>query len=274
MTGHDAYAAVAARTLVNPDGDRLLLLLHGLGGDRAQAFGLIDGSPDARLAVLAPDLRAHGDTPVIGGRDAFTFDALVADILALLDRLGQQRKPAYAAGISMGAALALRLALDGRLDLRGMALVRPAFDASPGPPNLAVLPVIAALLQAGDAESARRALLASPEYQAIASVSAAGAKSALDQVDKPHARERAIRLVEVPGNVAWRDGGDLAQVQVPTLVIGADRDPMHPIAMARRTAKLLPNARIIEVTPRDADPERYDREIRETVREHIAGVIG
>jgi pimeloyl-ACP methyl ester carboxylesterase len=274
MTGHDVYAEVAAFDLWNPDGERLVVLLHGLGGDRQQALGMVAGFGDRHFAILAPDLRAHGETPLVGDADAFAFDALVADIVALIERLGQGSKPAYIAGISMGAALALRLAVSRRLDVRGLALVRPAFDDTPSPASLAVMAVLAELLRNGAPGAAREALLASPEYRAIAAVTPSGAKSVLDQLGKPLARERAIRLGAVPRNVAWRDEAELRELDVPTLVIGADRDVMHPLDLARRMASLLPDATLMEVTPRDVDPERYDRELRDAVQGHIAATMG
>ena len=274
MSDYEDYATTATFDLRNPDGAWLLLLLHGLGGDRQQALGLIDGYSDPRLAVLAPDLRAHGESPIVGLPGAFTFEVLSADLLALIDRLGQGSKPVIVAGISMGAALALRLAISRALDLRGMALVRPAFDDTSSPDNLAVLPVTASLLRSVNPEAARASLLASPEYRAIAAVTESGASSALDQLEKPMARERAVRLAEVPKNVAWRDDGEVRGVDMPALVIGVDRDVMHPLALARRTAELLPEGRFVEATPRDVDPKRYDREIRAAVLGQIAEILG
>ena len=61
---------------------------------------------------------------------------------------------------------------------------------------------------------------------------------------------------------------------MPALVIGVDRDVMHPLALARRTAKLLPEGRFVEATPRDVDPKRYDREIRAAVLGQIAEILG
>lgn len=274
MSDHEEYATTATFDLRNPDGAWLLLLLHGLGGDRQQALGLIDGYSDPRIAVLAPDLRAHGESPIVGLPGAFTFEVLSADLLALIDRLGQGSKPVIVAGISMGAALALRLAISRALDVRGMALVRPAFDDTSSPDNLAVLPVTASLLRSVNPEAARASLLASPEYRAIAAVTESGASSALDQLEKPMARERAVRLAEVPKNVAWREDGEVRGVDMPALVIGVDRDVMHPLALARRTAELLPEGRFVEATPRDVDPKRYDREIRAAVQGQIAEILG
>lgn len=272
MTGHDAYANVAAYELENPDGEWLLLLLHGLGGDRQQALGLIEGVRTSRFAVVAPDLRAHGETPLVGDADAFTFDAMVADILALLDRLGQASKPVYVAGISMGAAIALRLALSRPVDVRGMALVRPAFGDVPEPDNLIVMPVVARLLRDHDPDDARTVLLASPEYRRIADVTRSGARSVEDQLTKPGASDRAVRLAEIPKNVAWRDDSELRSLELPVVVVGAGRDVMHPLELARRTASLLPAARLAEVAPRDVDPDSYDRQMRAAVQGHLLEV--
>ncbi|HET9658721.1 MAG TPA: hypothetical protein VFP05_00215, partial [Thermomicrobiales bacterium] len=60
---------------------------------------------------------------------------------------------------------------------------------------------------------------------------------------------------------------------VPALVIGTERDVMHPLYLARRTAALLPHGELVEVTPRDADPNRYDREIRSTVQRHVLEIL-
>ncbi len=273
MSGHDDYAGSATFDLLNPDGEWLLLLLHGLGGDRQQALGLVKDVTDSRLAVLAPDLRAHGESPIVGSAEAFSFDAMVADVRALIDRLRQGSKRTIVAGISMGAALALRIALAGSLDVRGLILVRPAFDDVPSPPNLAVMSVVARSLQMESVEDARRLLLDSPQYRAIAGITPSGAKSVESQLSAPMARERSVRLVEVPKNVAWRDPGQVQALDIPALVIGAERDAMHPIDMARRTAGLLSRGRLIEVTPRDVDQERYNREIRTAVREEIESLL-
>ena len=274
MTNAEDYAGSATYDLLNPEGEWLLLLLHGLGGDRQQALGLVEGLADPQLAILAPDLRAHGESPIVGPAEAFTFDAMVADLKALIDRLGQGGKPTIVAGISMGAALALRIAIAGTLNVRSLVLVRPAFDNMPNPPNLAVMPVVARLLHHQDREEARRALLNSPEYREIAEVTPSGARSVADQLTRPMARERAIRLGEVPKNVAWHDADQVRSLNLPALVIGADRDVMHPIELARRTAALLPQGRLVAVTPRDVDPERYDREIRAAVRVQIDDTVG
>ena len=56
--------------------------------------------------ILRYDQRGHGGTEVTEGK--YSFDILVADVIALLDALGIER--AHFAGISMGGMTALFLA--------------------------------------------------------------------------------------------------------------------------------------------------------------------
>src|SRR6202020_2667467 len=122
-----------------------VLLLHGLGGDCAQPWAYLDATDGLRR--IAPDLRAHGATSYIGPEDAFTFDGLADDVVALLDRLGLTR-PVVAVGVSMGAGVTLNLAIPYPERLAALPLLRPAWLDRPIPPHLAAYPLMAGLLRA------------------------------------------------------------------------------------------------------------------------------
>lgn len=264
---HADYATKAGYHLQRPGAPHLLLLLHGLGGDRSQPLRLAFGLDRDDITILAPDARAHGETCLIGSASNFTFDAMVADLLALLDRLSQRDKPTYVAGISMGAALSLNLALHGDMDIHGLALVRPAFSDESWPPNLIVMRRIAELLPLGAAGRAQ--FEASEAYQSIAAVSVSGAASLLDQFDKPHAWERAGRLAYIPANTAWQGTLQLATITAPTLVLGATRDPVHPVELAQRWTDLIPNASYQALPARDDDPVEHELVTRHLVQTHL-----
>ena len=63
--------------------------------------------------------------------------------------------------------------------------------------------------------------------------------------------------------------GELQEVTAPTIVLGADRDPVHPLTLARRWADLLPNAIFHQVPARDEDPGGYEHQTQRLVRDHI-----
>jgi pimeloyl-ACP methyl ester carboxylesterase len=171
-------------------------------------------------------------------------------------------------GISMGAAIALRLLLSQHLDIRGASLVRPAFDEHPYPANLEVMPVIGALLT-NRGKDGYADFLTTPEYAAVAHTSESAALSLRQQFRKSRAEERAIRLLEVPRNTAYDSRRDLGDVRVPAQVLGAHGDPVHPLQLARIWADNIPGATYVDVPSRDADPKGYDTTMRQAVREHI-----
>ena len=96
-----------------------LLLLHGIG-----ASHLVWNSVLPLLAsnhrVLAPDLRGHGRSPNPPGSH-YTFEELEGDVLKLLD--DHEQPTVHLAGLSGGALLSLRLALDHPERVRSLVMI-------------------------------------------------------------------------------------------------------------------------------------------------------
>ncbi|GEK79456.1 alpha/beta hydrolase [Agrococcus baldri] len=206
----------------------MLLAIHGLGSESGAMRGYLEGAVPAGVQVLAPDLRAHGASPLIGEPDDFALEAMADEVAAELIRVGDG-SPVSIVGVSLGAAIAAMIARSGRFPLDRVALVRPAFTSEPLPPNLTVFPLIGRLLE----EHPRRALdqlRASGAWRAIAHESLAHARALEDQVTQPRAAERRIRLLEIPRNAAYRDGE--LRIAAPTVVLASPRDPVHPLHVA------------------------------------------
>src|SRR5690606_20658362 len=142
-------------------------------------------------------------------------------------------------------ALTLRLAQSGLLPIERLVLLRPAFTDEPLPPNLAVFPVIGELLHRHGAEHAERLFRGTGLYRSIRDASPLGAAGMIEQFRAPDAAARAVRLTELPRNRAFhRDDQELG---LPTTIIAAPRDPVHPLAVASLWTRRLPSS-----TPPDA----------------------
>ncbi|SMH45556.1 Pimeloyl-ACP methyl ester carboxylesterase [Rathayibacter oskolensis] len=246
------------------------LLLHGLGGDRSQPLGLLRSALPAGTEVLAPDIRAHGSSDELGAAADFSLDSLADEVTEQVVRAGAAHKPLTVLGISMGAAIALKLASRKVLPIDRAVFVRPAFTAEPLPENLSVFPVIAQLLHDHGAKRGERLFRASGLFARAAQVSPASAEALVLQFRSPRAAERAVRLAEIPRNAAYRDSGELAGVIARTLVIAADRDPVHPVAVAEQWARALPDADLERVPARDAGLAAQQDRIRGHVRDWLA----
>ncbi|KAA0083392.1 alpha/beta hydrolase [Mycolicibacterium sp. P9-64] len=273
MNCHEQYASTAGFHLGNADAPEVLVLLHGLGADHKQPLDLITGVDTDGFTVLAPDVRAHGESLAIGEPADFRFDSLVHDLRALMDRLGQVNKPAHIVGISMGAAVALRTALSPDFCVRSLTLIRPAFTDVPLPRNLRVMADIGELLGAGaDTSAARVQFAESQQYRDVAAISPLAGESLLRQFDAPLAVARSVRLRSVPRNRAYARAQELASISVSTLVIGTENDPVHPYDLARKWSYAIPDAQFATVPPRDRDPVATSGEQRERVGAHLASV--
>ncbi len=201
--GAVAYAAVANYRLQTRPGCRgAIVLLHGLGGDLEQLWGVTGAEVGGRpAAVLAADARGHGRTQ-LGDLGPLDFGVLAEDVLSLVDGLGLGPRLVLV-GVSMGAATALAVALSSPERVHGLVLVRPAWLHEPRPENLAPLAEVAALLRRWGPVEGAAAFRASPTYRECQAVSPRAAASLVDQFGKPDALARVRRLEDLPGAVPY-----------------------------------------------------------------------
>jgi pimeloyl-ACP methyl ester carboxylesterase len=180
-----------------------LVGLHGLGGDRSQPLGLIEDAIRGRCPVIAPDLRAHGSSRLPEAPELLSFAQLAMDVEA---EVGRPAGGVIVAGISMGAGVALELIARGRLDVRGVVLIRPAWQWHRDPPNLRAYPRIAALLRSHGPGEGKARFRTSEEYGSVAAVSVRAAEALCAQFDAPRAVERAHRLERLPASAPAPSG--------------------------------------------------------------------
>ncbi len=118
-----------------------MLLLHGTG---AATHSWRDLAPNlARdFTVVAPDLPGHGFTDTPRG-DGLALNGMAREITGLLDVL--QVAPETVVGHSAGAAVALRMTLDRRIEPRSVVSLNGALRPFPGA-NGHIFPALAQLL--------------------------------------------------------------------------------------------------------------------------------
>ncbi|WP_353815839.1 alpha/beta fold hydrolase [Agromyces sp. SYSU T00266] len=242
------------------------VLLHGLGADRRQPldlFGPVLDAANAAADIVAPDVRAHGASPLLGEPHDFALDRLAEEVAAGVAGDG----PHTLLGISMGAAIALRIAVRGLLHVDRAVFVRPAFDDASLPTNLRAFPVIGELLREHGPEGGAERFARTEPYLRVAEASPLGGRGLMAQFLATDAAPRAIRLVEIPRNRAFASDaelGALASRGIRSLVVGAPRDPVHPFELAERWAAAL-GAEFARVPARDDGQAAQAAAMREAV---------
>lgn len=103
-------------------GEEPLLLLHGLG-DHALVWSSLGDYLAADYHVVAPDMRGHGDSSK-PDKD-YSFDSVIADLEALMDKLGWSST--HVVGHSWSGKLACIWANKHPERLKSMILVDPIF---------------------------------------------------------------------------------------------------------------------------------------------------
>ena len=222
-----------------------VLFQHGLGGAEPQVAENVPERPGIRRLTL--DCRGHGGSAP-GARRPFSIALFAEDALALCDAAGVEGF--VAGGISMGAAVALRLAVRHPARVRGLVLARPAWLFAPAPANMMPYAEAAAMMRAAPPAEAKARFAASPTGRRLAREAPDNLASLLGFFDVA----RPDVLADVLADIA-RDGpgvsrDEAAALTVPTLVIGHDRDLVHPLAHAEALAAVIPGAELARIPPK------------------------
>ena len=240
---------------------------HGIGGDVGQPAGLC--RPPQGIRLLCLDARAHGQTQPLGDPAALSFDVFGDDLVAWLDHLGLER--AIIGGISMGAGVALNVAVRYPERVAGLVLSRPAWLDGPMPAeNVARYAAIARLLRVVGAADDRdqalgRALAefeASDDYRGLLASSPDTAQSLRGQLTNERAVDAVARLERLPSDRPLADLRAAEAVRVPAFVLAHRQDPIHRFAFGERLAAAISGARLVELTPKSIARERHTVEVR------------
>ena len=231
---------------------------HGLGGDLSQPFSVY--RPPRGVRLLGFDARGHGQTHPLGDVAKLSIATLADDLVAFLDHLGIDR--ALIGGISLGSAVAVKVALRFPGRVRGLVLSRPAWVEGPLPENVRLFAMIARLIRELGAKEGLECFLRTPEYQAMERASPDCALSLQGQFTQPRAGERVARLERLGGDSPCRDRDDYRRIPVPALVLGNRQDPIHPWTFAQTISQFIAGAELRELTPKSVSLEAHVADVQ------------
>jgi pimeloyl-ACP methyl ester carboxylesterase len=224
---------------------RTIVLLHGLTATRRY---IVQGSRylerhDHR--VVAYDARGHGASSPAPEPRAYEYDDLAGDLARVLDDLELERT--VLAGSSMGAATAMRFALDHPERVDALIQITPASRGGPSADEseLENWDRLAGALREDGVEG----FLAAYDPP-VAERWREAVMTATRQRLEAHARPDALAdaLEVVPRSPAWDGGLDaLRTLEVATLVVGSrdSADPGHALAVAEAYLETLPHAELL-----------------------------
>lgn len=244
-----------------------MVFQHGLCGDAAQPADVFPFDLPARCLTM--ECRGHGASEA-GDTSRFSIATFADDVAAWIETLGLG--PVAIGGISMGAAISLRLA-STRPDLvRALVLARPAWIAEASPANMVPNAVVGDLLSRFSPEEARKrfdALDLARDLQERGPDNLASLRGFFSR--QPQAVTSAL-LTRISADGPGVSREEVAALAVPTLVIGTAVDAVHPISHAEALAALIPGARLVRITPKALDKQRYTQDFSATLAQFISEI--
>ncbi len=243
----------------------VILLLHGTGSSTHSMAGIAEHLSD-QFTCLLVDLPGQGFTQAIEEREHL-LTAMANAISTLCKQL--KLDPDYVIGHSAGAAVSIRMCLDGHIDPRGLLSINGAllpFGAFIEPIMLKAARALSRsprvsqfLAQRGTGESdVRRAL-----RDTGATISEPMIRRYTTLISKPEHIEGTLRMMG-----GWELGQlakDLPKLTTPIHLVGCAKDHIVPASRAHRATRELPNATAVTLDDaghliHEADPGRIIRE--------------
>ena len=219
-----------------------VVLVHGSWNQR-QAWGFVVPQLADSFRVVTYDRRGHGDSEA--RPDAGTVHDDVADLAALIETL--HAAPAYVAGNSFGACIALRLAADRSALVKKVVAHEPPFidllDASPDTRPMVQatkreLDEVRARLEAGDHERAAEYFV---EHVALGPGAWQTMPSAVQQGFVANAATYLGELADPDASSI--DPAALALISAPSLLTQGDQSPRFFAPLVDVVARAIPDAR-------------------------------
>jgi pimeloyl-ACP methyl ester carboxylesterase len=222
-----------------------------MGNPTPATLGAVFDSPHRAVVVALPGTgsdadfacRAFGPACTARGLELIAVEpdprAVVASFRAALDTAARSG-PVLAAGISLGAAIAVEWAGEHPEATTGVIAALPAWtgpDTTACPAALSAGATAAQLRADGLDAVIERMRRSSPRWLA----------DALTQswrTQWPHLPE----ALQEAADYKWPGTERLGTLEVPVAIVTAIDDPVHPLAVAQEWAELIPRSELIRIT--------------------------
>lgn len=223
-----------------------MVFQHGLCGDAGQvAEAMAALAPQRWTCVECP---GHGASEA--GAGAPSISAFAEDVAALI---GTVPGPVVLGGISMGAAIAMRLAVTRPELVRALVLVRPAWVTGAAPENMAPNAEVGALLARLPPDQARAAFAGGATARRLAVEAPDNLASLMGFFDRRPQADTARLLTAISADGPGVTEDDLRALPLPALICVCEEDAIHPAAQGQALAALIPQSRLARLPPKGRD---------------------
>lgn len=238
--------------------DAPLVFLHGLGGGINQIDAVYEPVEKVRLITL--NQQGHGNSGVNWER--YDFDYLADDVVALLDHLHLEK--AVFAGISMGAAVCLNIAVRYPQRVEKMLLIRNAWTDKPMAEE-----VCRAYWDMGQTlhRGGYEAFLRTKGWEIVSGATSYTRNAFTIPFQEVNNRKNWKKFLILPNKAPIVSLRSLQTVSVPVMILANRNDMCHPFEYGELIAQHIPGAVFREIPDKDSDAIGHKMQINQAIRD-------
>jgi pimeloyl-ACP methyl ester carboxylesterase len=222
---------------VHGEGDRVLVLVHGLLMNRRMYDNLAPEMASRGNRVITVDLLGHGDSDKPTDMRTYSMSSFASQVAALVEHL--ELDGPVVGGTSLGANVALELGVHHPDRAGALFIEMPVLEDALLGAMLIFTPILVGLRFGGPFLGATsRALQRVPRTNFLVDI-------LLDWLRRDPESSRAVLEGVLFGGAA-PPREERQRIEHPALVIGHPNDPLHPFSDADMLVDELPNARLVD----------------------------
>ena len=238
---------------------------HGLCADRKQPAEVFPETAGVRRITL--ECRGHGESE-LGDPAQLSIAQFADDVVALLEDLKIDK--AVFGGISLGAAVSMRLAAKNPSRVVGLMLARPAWLSAPAPSTMKPYLLVAEFLKRFGREEGLQRFFELKDYSDVQHVSPDNAKSLGNLFWRSDELSTIELLSRIPRDGPGVSSEEISAIAAPTLIIGSGEEYVHPLIYASSLRDLIPNSALQVVTSKTVDKALHHFQLREAIASFLA----
>lgn len=238
-----------------------LLLLHGLGDNLNLILDMYQRVGGIKLVVL--DQRGHGNSE--HDFKEMSFDKLADDAISLMNYLGITNF--YIGGLSMGAGVALNVALHQVRRVLGLILIRSS--STDKPMKKEVQDWFSTVSKYLPVKRGQQLFEADPVYYDIEKIYPRALNTFNRYFIDPASIKYFQKFEEMSKDAPLKNKKDLDVLKVPVLVLSNKYDFIHPIEYSLFYKDNIKNVTYFELTPKIINSKKHKQELNMAINEFI-----
>lgn len=224
------------------------VFLHGLGGDMQQIYSAYDPIDGVKLINI--NMQGHGKTKA----DYLTldFNTMADDVITVLNELGISQ--AIIGGISMGAAIAINIAIRYPSYISKLLLIRPAWTHEPM--NEEVQTAYTSLATALACKD-KNVFLNSNGWEIVNQTTDYTRNTFLHTFNEDINVQEWQKFAILPFKTPHNSIVDIENLNIYTTILACPNDFVHPYPYGEYYHKHLKNSTLVELPSKDEDSKKH-----------------